>query len=80
ETLQLAGLARDAAAAERLVLEAWQSGAALARFAAMNLALGGPSDLTERPWQHLPRAPVVRAVHPARPGWVRQVDTRALGL
>lgn len=80
ETLQLAGLARDAATSERLVLEAWQSGAALARFAAMNLALGGPSDLTERPWQHLPRAPVVRAVHPARPGWVRQVDTRALGL
>ncbi|HCV79355.1 thymidine phosphorylase [Pseudomonas oryzihabitans] len=80
ETLQLAGLANDAATAERLVLEAWQSGAALARFAAMNLALGGPSDLTERPWQHLPRAPVVCAVHPARPGWVRQVDTRALGL
>lgn len=80
ETLQLAGLARDAATAERLVLEAWQSGAALARFAAMNLALGGPSDLTERPWHYLPRAPVVRAVHPARPGWVRQVDTRALGL
>ncbi|MDK8266985.1 thymidine phosphorylase [Pseudomonas sp. SORGH_AS199] len=80
ETLQLAGLADDAIAAERLVLEAWQSGAALARFAAMNLALGGPSDLTKRPWQHLPRAPIVRAVHPARPGWVQQVDTRALGL
>ncbi|MBB2898068.1 thymidine phosphorylase [Pseudomonas sp. AS2.8] len=80
EALQLAGLASDAMAAERLVLEAWQSGAALARFAAMNLALGGPSDLTERPWQHLPRAPVVRAVYPARPGWVQQVDTRALGL
>lgn len=80
ETLQLAGLADDAIAAERLVLDAWQSGAALARFAAMNLALGGPSDLTKRPWQHLPRAPIVRAVHPARPGWVQQVDTRALGL
>ncbi|QNQ97109.1 thymidine phosphorylase [Pseudomonas oryzihabitans] len=80
ETLQLAGLADDAIAAERLVLEAWQSGAALARFAAMNLALGGPSDLTKRPWQHLPRAPIVRAVHPVRPGWVQQVDTRALGL
>lgn len=80
ETLQLAGLADDAATAERLVLEAWQSGAALARFAAMNLALGGPPDLIDRPWQHLPRAPVVRAVHPVRPGWVLQVDTRALGL
>lgn len=80
ETLQLAGLAGDASTAEGLVLKAWQSGAALARFSAMNLALGGPSDLTERPWQHLPHAPVVRAVHPARPGWVQQVDTRALGL
>jgi thymidine phosphorylase len=80
ETLQLAGLADDAATAERLVLDAWRSGAALERFAAMNRALGGPPDLTDRPWQHLPRAAVVRAVHPPRPGWVQQVDTRALGL
>ncbi len=80
EALQLAGLAEDAATAERLVLDAWRSGAALERFSAMNRALGGPPDLTDRPWQHLPRAAVVRAVHPARPGWVQQVDTRALGL
>ena len=80
EALQLAGLAADAGAAERLVLEAWQSGAALVRFAAMNLALGGPAGLTDRPWQHLPQAPVVHTVHPPRPGWVQQVDTRALGL
>lgn len=80
EALQLAGLAEDAATAEHLVLDAWRSGAALERFSAMNRALGGPPDLTDRPWQHLPRAAVVRAVHPARPGWVQQVDTRALGL
>lgn len=80
EALQLAGLARDALAARQQVLEAWGSGAALQRFAAMNLALGGPATLTSQPWQHLPRAPLLHAVYPPRPGWVRQVDTRALGL
>ena len=80
EALQLAGLARDAATARGLVLDAWHSGAALQRFAAMNQALGGPAELTVQPWQHLPRAPIVRAVSPLRPGWVQRVDTRALGL
>ncbi|MDT3722749.1 thymidine phosphorylase [Pseudomonas oryzihabitans] len=80
EGLQLAGLATDASAARRQLLVAWRSGAALERFAAMSLALGGPSGLTTSPWQHLPRAPVVRPVQPPSPAWVRRVDTRALGL
>ncbi|KTT10836.1 thymidine phosphorylase [Pseudomonas oryzihabitans] len=80
EALQLAGLARDAATARGLVLDAWHSGAALQRFAAMNQALGGPAELTAQPWQHLPRAPIVRAIAPLKPGWVQRVDTRALGL
>ncbi|MEH3022208.1 MAG: thymidine phosphorylase [Pseudomonas oryzihabitans] len=80
EALQLAGLAADAAAARRRLLAAWRSGAALERFAAMSQALGGTSGLTERPWQRLPRAPVVQAVQSLRPGWVARVDTRALGL
>lgn len=80
EALQLAGLATDASAARRQLLVAWRSGAALERFAAMSLALGGPSGLTTSPWQHLPRAPVVRPVQPPSPAWVRRVDTRALGL
>jgi len=80
EALQLAGLAEDTATARRLVLEAWRSGAALQRFAAMNQALGGPADLATQPWQQLPRAPVIRAVYPLRSGLVQWVDTRALGL
>lgn len=80
EALQLAGLAADAMAARRQLLAAWHSGAALERFAAMNQALGGAVGLTESPWQYLPRAPVVRAVQPSSPAWVRRIDTRALGL
>jgi len=80
EALQLAGLAEDAPAARRQLLAAWHGGAALERFAAMSLALGGPADLTTSPWQHLPRAPVVRPVQPLSPAWVQRVDTRALGL
>jgi thymidine phosphorylase len=70
------GLADARAAAER----ALDSGAAAERFAAMVAALGGPSDLVEAPAKHLPAAPVQRPVHPDRPGFVRAIDVRAIGL
>jgi len=43
-------------------------------------ALGGPSDLLERPDRHLDRAPVVRPVWPERGGRVAAIDTRAVGM
>ena len=80
EMLILGGLARDHAEAERPVERALASGAAAERFARMVVALGGPSDLLERPDRHLPAAPVQLVVAPARPGIVTRVDTRTLGL
>ncbi len=78
--LVLAGLARDAAAARATLARTLAEGSAAERFARMVSALGGPSDIVERPETHLGRAPVVRDVRAARPGFVSAIDTRALGL
>ena len=76
EMLGLGGLA-DAA---RRLTEALDRGTAAERFARMVVALGGPSDLLERPDAHLPRAPMMRPVYPQDPGTVVAMDTRAVGL
>jgi thymidine phosphorylase len=77
--LQMGGLARDAAAAEHLLERAWSSGAAAEKFARMVAALGGPHNLLERPWGHLPRAPVQRPALAARSGVISAIDVRLLG-
>jgi thymidine phosphorylase len=46
----------------------------------MVAALGGPSDLLERPDAYLARAPVMREVFPERDGVVTRHDTRGLGV
>jgi thymidine phosphorylase len=73
--LESAGLAEDGHAAAE---QALASGAAAERFAAMVAALGGPSDLLERP--DLATAPVIRAAAPDRPGVVTGMDCREVGL
>jgi thymidine phosphorylase len=80
EMLVLGGLASDVREAERRVDKAIASGHAAEIFAGMVAALGGPSDLLEHPGRHLPRAPVQRAVHPERGGYVEAIATRDLGL
>ncbi len=47
---------------------------------AMVTALGGPSDLLERPDDHLPSAPVTIEAHAERDGVVAGIDVRAVGL
>jgi thymidine phosphorylase len=79
ELLALGGVVEERAAAGA-VARALESGAAAERFARMVVALGGPKDLLERPERHLPEAPVRRAVHLERPGFVAAIDARALGL
>ena len=59
---------------------ALESGAAAEHFARMVATLGGPSDLLERPDDHLPRAPVTIEAHAARDGVVAGIDVRAIGL
>jgi len=55
-------------------------GRALAHFARMVSALGGPTDFIERAASHLPAAPVQRAVLASRPGWIGRMATRDIGL
>jgi thymidine phosphorylase len=71
--LELKGLDAD----PRAVL---QSGAAAEHFARMVAELGGPSDLLERPEDHLPKAAVTVEAHAERDGVVAAVDVRAIGL
>ena len=80
EGLQLAGLAGDTQAAWRQASDALASGAAAERFGRMVGALGGPADLLDHPWRHLPRAPVQLPVLPPAAGVIQRIDGRALGL
>ena len=80
EALALGGLAADATEGARRVADAFESGRAAERFGRMVAALGGPADFVERFAEHLPAAPVVRDVAPARGGIVTRIDARALGL
>ena len=80
EALLLAEMAYHPSAARFMVRRALEGGAAAERFGRMVAALGGPADLMERPEHHLPAAPAVLPVLPARDGWVGAVDSRALGV
>lgn len=73
----LSGSREQARATARSVLE---NGRAAEVFARMVAALGGPSDLLERPSAHLAAAPVTRVVHARAPGIVTAIDTRRLGV
>ncbi len=80
ELLHPTGLCADAEAARAKVEAVLADGSAAERFAAMVRALGGPSDLLERPHHYLPLAPVQLAVAPARRGYLNAMDVRAVGL
>ena len=80
ELLMLGGVVQDQAAAAMTAAHALDSGAAAERFARMVAALGGPSDLLEKPDRHLPKAPVRQEVRFDRAGVVATIDARALGL
>jgi thymidine phosphorylase len=80
EMLIAGGLASDPEEARRKMNDVLDSGAAAEKFAAMVHALGGPHDVLDRPNTHLSRAPHIRDVKASMSGYVREVDTRALGL
>ena len=79
ELLCMGGLASDRDEADRRVLAALTSGAAAERFARMVAALGGPTNLLERPHTYLVNAPIQRAVLTPSSGYVAAIDVRALG-
>ncbi len=80
ELLALCGLAADAEAGRLAMQRALDSGAAAERFERMVAALGGPRDFLAKARKWLPRAPVERAAPPARPGYVVEIDARAVGI
>jgi len=43
-------------------------------------AMGGPSDLLDRPASHFPDAPVMIEAAPANAGLVGEIDVRAVGM
>lgn len=80
EMLVLSGLETMHAEAEAKARRALASGEAAEIFARMVATLGGPADFLERPQAYLPKAPVIRPVLAAEPGYLCACDTRGLGL
>lgn len=66
--------------AERLVNHVLDSGKALEKFAQMVAALGGPLDLIENIDTYLPKAAIIKPIYANKEGFVRSMDTRAIGL
>jgi thymidine phosphorylase len=79
ELLVLAKIATARSARAQLE-KTLSTGEAAERFQRMVSSLGGPSDFVENAEKHLPKAPIIRAVHAAKSGKVESIDTRALGL
>ena len=80
EVLALSGLAGEVAAGRAALQRALDSGAAAERFERMVFALGGPADFLRFAADVLPKAPIARAAAPARPGFVVEIDARAVGI
>ncbi len=80
EMLHLGGFADSAEAGLKRARDALDGGGAAEKFAQMVVALGGPADLVERPWFHLPESPIQREVYAKATGHVAAIDTRGVGM
>jgi thymidine phosphorylase len=80
ELLVLGGLAKDTAAARNQLQAALDTGAAAEHFGRMVAALGGPTDLLQRPDAYLEAAQVVVPVPALRTGLLSAMRTRDIGM
>jgi thymidine phosphorylase len=80
ELLLMGGLATDLEAGRAAVERVLADGSAADRFGRMVAALGGPTDLVDRPDAHLRAAPVTVPIRAGSAGVIRAVDTRRIGL
>jgi thymidine phosphorylase len=80
EMLVQAGVAQTTRDGHVLAKRALDSGKAAEVFARMVSALGGPTDLLEKPAMHLAAAPVVVPVAALADGFISSVATREVGL
>jgi thymidine phosphorylase len=80
ELLYLGGISSSLAAGKARAERALADGSAMARFADMVAALGGPNDFADAPERSLASAPVSIAVEPPGISRVAAIDVRALGM
>jgi len=80
EMLLVGGLCQTAPEAMSRIETALSSGRAAEIFGRMVAALGGPSDLLERPGVYLAPAPVAKPCAPTKSGRIAAIDTRAVGV
>jgi thymidine phosphorylase len=80
EMLVQAGATSSLADGEVMARKALTSGVAMERFAQMISALGGPSDLIEKPNDYLKPAPHIVPVPAPETGWLSTCQTRDLGM
>lgn len=80
EMLVLGGIAETLDAGRARIEQALDSGAALEVFEKMTAALGGPSDLVANADKHLAQAPFVKECFSDQPGFVTQMNARAIGV
>lgn len=80
ELLQLGKLAPDPSSATAMLDKVLDSGQAAESFGKMVHLLGGPSDLIEKPDDHLQSAPIIKPVFAEEIGYVSSMDTRQLGM
>ena len=78
--LETVGLAHSLRAGRHLLQNALESGKAAEHFAKMVAALGGPADLLEKPSKYLLPAPVIEDIPALQTGYVKTIDTRAIGM
>ena len=79
EMIVAGGMAADRETARAQAQRALDSGRAADIFGRMLRALGGPGDFMDRMDAYLPSAPVQRPVPAPRSGFLRRIDTRAVG-
>jgi thymidine phosphorylase len=80
EIVVMAGVAPDLSAARTLVEHKLDDGSGAHRFAQMVAALGGPTDLLQRPSDYLPSAAIVAPIYAAVDGIVQGMDCFAIGM
>ncbi len=75
-----AGIAKDEASAETLIEKCLADGSAAEKFAKMIAAMGGPNDLFENPWKHMPKAAHSKDILAPADGYLGETLTRELGM
>lgn len=80
ELLVLGKLAKDIGEARQKIDAVLKNGKAAEYFARMVAALGGPTDLMDKPEKHLKAAPFVKDFFPSQKGRVSAINARTIGI